>query len=87
MGSLRFKSLLLLNAFEKGFKWCFLEIAVHHCCYVYPFPDRTCFSFLIDFLRSIEASTGAYAGGVSGGSGEPPFFKLIIFIAWLGMHV
>ena len=27
---------------------------------------------------------GAYAGG---GSGEPPFFKLIIFIAWVGMHV
>ena len=56
MGSLRFKSeelLLLLNAFEKGFKWCFLGMAVHHCCYVYPFPDRTCFSFLVDFLRPI----------------------------------
>ena len=26
-------------------------------------------------------------GGVQGVQVNPPFFKLIIFIAWLGMHV
>ena len=35
-----------------------------------------------------DAITGAYAGrGVQGVQVNPPFFKLIIFIAWLGMHV
>ena len=29
---------------------------------------------------------GAYAGG-GGVLVNPPFFKLIIFIAWVGMHV
>ena len=32
----------------------------------------------------ISKSRGIRRGG---GSGDPPFFKLIIFIAWLGMHV
>ena len=30
---------------------------------------------------------GGGGGGVQGVQVNPPFFKLIIFIAWLGMHV
>ena len=38
---------------------------------------------LISTKHHISSLPGAYAGGGSGGSGEPPF----LFIAWLGMHV
>ena len=30
---------------------------------------------------------GRTQGGVQGVQVNPPFFKLIIFIAWLGMHI
>ena len=42
---------------------------------------------LYHLLKDYTLFQGRMQGGGSGGSGEPPFFKLIIFIAWLGMHV
>ena len=39
------------------------------------------------FNATSRRYTGAYAGGVQGVQVNPPFFKLIIFIEWLGMHV
>ena len=46
---------------------------------------RACYTWSSYKHHNMQGRT--QGGGGSGGSGEPPFFKLIIFIAWLGMHV
>ena len=39
---------------KKGLNGVFLEW-LYTTAATYPFPDRTCFSFLIDFLRPFES--------------------------------
>ena len=47
----------------------------------------------VDYAYTYQGHTQGGGGGGGGGGGvqgvqvNPPFFKLIIFIAWLGMHV
>ena len=47
-----------------------------------------CFRYLpLEEALSLELEQGGTQGGEGGVQVNPPFIKLIIFIAWLGMHV